>query len=485
MKIVSRREAADQIKDNGVFVIGGFCGFVCPDEVLLGIRERFDETGHPSGMTMLKGVSVGDYGERGASRVSQPGLVTRVICSHLGLEPDTRKIVADGDAELKMLPLGTIVEFENAAASGRKDIITEVGIGTFADPDVDPEGSMADKIVIGGTEYLHYEAMPIDVALIRMTTADERGNLTCEKEAIVADQFEAAAAAHNSGGIVIAQVERIVEAGTLDPRDVKIHGSMVDYVVVASPEHHLQGFDTDEFRPELTGDIRIPASQIEPMPMSARKICGRRAYREIEEGSIVNLGIGMPDAVAAVAGEEGTQERMTLSTESGALGGVPISGLGFGAAINPDAFYKMADILRLYDGGLLDMAVLGLAETDRKGNVNVSKFGGRSVGPGGFIDISQNAKTVIFIGTLTTKDGGKKFVPEVEQITFAAKTALAKGQKVLYVTEKAVFRLTENGPELCEIAPGLDPEKDIFPDMGFEPAVAEDLCVMEEWLFSE
>ncbi|MCR4668976.1 MAG: 3-oxoacid CoA-transferase [Clostridia bacterium] len=484
MEIVTRRQAAEKIKDNGVFVIGGFCGFVSPDETLLGIRERFEETGHPCGMTMLKGVSVGDYGERGASRVAVPGLVKKVICSHLGLEPATMKLVADGDADLVMLPLGTIVEFENAAASGRKDIITEVGIGTFVDPDVDPD-AMADKITVNGTEYLHYETMPVDAALIRMTTADESGNLTCEKEAIVADQFEAAAAAYNSGGIVIAQVERIVEAGTLDPRDVKIHGSMVDYVVVSSPENHLQGFDKDEFRPELVGDIRLEAQDIQPMPFSARKVCGRRAYREMKEGDIVNLGIGMPDAVAAVAGEEGTQDLITLSIESGTLGGVPISGLGLGASINPDAFYKMADILRLYDGGLLDMSVLGLAQADKAGNVNVSKFGGKSVGPGGFIDISQNAKKVVFIGTLTTKNGGKKFVPEVEQITFSAKTALARGQEVLYVTEKAVFRLTEDGPELFEIAPGLDPGRDIFPDMGFVPKVAGDLKEMEAWLFSE
>ena len=484
MKIVTRREAAEAIKDGSTFAVGGFCGFVTPDELLLGIRERFDETGHPKDLTMLKGVSVSDYGERGVNRITLPGLVTKVICSHLGQEPGTMKLVADGDADLIMLPLGTIVELETAAASGRKDIITEVGIGTFIDPDVDPN-AMADKITVNGTEYLHYEAMPIDVALIRMTTADENGNLTCEKEAMVADQFEAAAAAHISGGIVIAQVERIVGAGELDPRDVKIHGRMVDYVVVSHPENHIQGYDTDEFRPELTGDTRAPLSAIQPMPLSARKVCGRRAYREIEEGSIVNLGIGMPDSVGAVAGEEGTQDRMTLSTESGVLGGVPISGLGFGAAINPDAMYKMADILRLYDGGFLDMAVLGLAEADISGNVNVSQFGGRSVGPGGFIDISQNAKKVIFIGTLTTKSGGKKFRREVEQITFSAKTALAKHQEVLYITEKAVFRLTENGPELFEIAPGLDPEKDIFPCMEFEPAVAEDLRVMEDWLFSE
>lgn len=484
MKIVTARQAADAIKDGSVFTIGGFCGFVAPDELLIGIRERYEETGSPKGLTMLKGVSVGDYAERGASRISVPGLVTKIICSHLGLEPGTMKLVAGGDAELTMLPLGTIVEFETAAASGMKDIITEVGIGTFVDPDVDPD-AMADKITINGTEYLHYAAMPIDVALIRMTTADEAGNLTCEKEAMVADQFEAAAAAHNSGGIVIAQVERTVPAGELDPRDVKIHGSMVDYVVVSSPENHIQGYDSPDFRPELTGEVRVPPSEIEPMPLSARKICGRRAYREIEEGSIVNLGIGMPDAVGAVAGEEGTQDKMTLSTESGVLGGVPISGLGFGAAINPDAMYKMADILRLYDGGLLDMAVLGLAETDAHGNVNVSKFGGRSVGPGGFIDISQNAKKVIFMGTLTTKNGGKKFIPEVEQITFSAKTALTKGQTVLYVTEKAVFRLTEDSPELIEIAPGLTPEKDIFPCMGFVPKVAGDLKVMEDWLFSE
>lgn len=545
-KFVSSREAANLIPDHATMAMGGFCGFGSPDELLIGIHNRYVESGHPHGITLLKGVSVGDKAERGGSRIALDGLVKKVICSHVGLEPALAKMIEENRCLAYMIPLGTITELLRAAASNKPGVITRCGLETFADPRL--EGSKANAVTvekgedivslmnIAGEDCLFYPTIPVDVCIIRGTYADKKGNIVLEHEALQAEQLEAAEAAHNSGGVVIVQVEDILDKD-FDPRTVKLHHFMVDYIVKARPENHIQGYDSPDYRPEICGESRKIDHQVDPycispilfnhygkksqynnrtehiaairqsicelqskaMPLNDRKVCGRRAAMELKKGALINLGIGMPDSVAAVADEEGIADQFTLSIESGVLGGVPLSGLGLGASTNPEAIYKMPDILNIYDGGGLDMAVLGLAEIDQQGNVNVSKFGGRVTGPGGFINIAQNTPTVIFIGTFTagglktSYDGGRwnllnegralKFKREVEQITFSGNYAVRTGKKVLVVTERAVFRLTEQGLMLMEIAPGVDLEKDVLAHMEFSPLISDELKLMDERIF--
>lgn len=511
MKEISAAQAAALLKDGDTLAIGGFCGFGSPDEVLIAIRERFLNTASPKNLTLVKGVSVGDKAERGGSRIALDGLIGRVICSHVGLEPPLAKMIEENRCQAYMIPLGTITEILRATAANRPGLITRCGLETFADPR--QEGSKANRITreqgedivslvnIAGEDCLFYKPIPIQVCVIRGTYADRKGNIVLDHEALQAEQLEVAEATHNSGGIVIVQVEDIVDRD-FDPRTVKLHHFMVDYVVKARPENHLQGYDSPDYRPEICGEARKPSDELGPdMPLNDRKICGRRAAMELRKGALINLGIGMPESVAAVAAEEGLADQFTLSIESGVLGGVPLSGLGLGGSTNPEAIYKMADILNIYDGGGLDMAVLGLAEIDQQGNVNVSKFGGRVTGPGGFINIAQNTRTVIFTGTFTagglrTSYGdGKwnllnegrsvKFRKQVEQITFSGKYAARTGKNVLVITERAVFRLTEQGLVLTEIAPGADLEKDILAHMEFIPIISDELKTMDERIFRQ
>ena len=486
-------------------------GYGCPEEVLRAIRTSFEESGHPKDLTLLKGVSIGDKGERGINRLAVEGLLKCVICSHFGLEPDVAKMAAENKIFSYMLPLGTITDWLRTVASRKPGLITKTGLRTFVDPRIEGSkgneltkekgGDIVSLIEINGEECLFYKTAPLDACVIRGTYADEDGNISMTREAIHGEQLEIAAATHNSDGIVIVQVEKVVSRGSIDPRDVKIHGFMVDYVVVAEPENHPQTFTSSTYMPELTGDIRVPIDQFNKMPLNERKICGRRAALELKKDTLVNLGIGMPDAVAAVAAEEGIFSKFTLSIESGVLGGVPLGGLALGGSINPEAFYKMADILNVYDGGGLDMAVLGLAEMDEKGNLNVSKFNGKVVGPGGFINISQPTPFVIFTGTFTAgksdvriengklnivKDGTVlKFKKQVEQITFSGEMATKNKQKVMIVTERAVFLWTKDGLMLTEYAPGVDVEKDIIGKMEFRPLISPDLKEMDAAIFQD
>lgn len=510
-RVISAKEAAALIPDSARVVFGGFLGYGCPEEILKAVRTHFEETGHPKGLTLLKGVSVGDKKERGINRLAAEGLLKCVICSHFGLEPDLAELAAKNKIFNYMLPLGTMTDWMRATASHSPGLVTFTGLKTFVDPRVEgAKGNELTKqkgkdivslITLNGKECLYYETAPVHACVIRGSYADEDGNISMEREAIIADQLEAAAAAHNTGGIVIVQVEKIVAKGSLDPRNVKIHGFMVDYIVVARPENHPQTFTSDVYLPELTGEVRIPMQQIEKTPLTLRKICGRRAALELKRNHLVNLGIGIPDAIAAVAAEEGISDAFTLSVESGVLGGVPLGGLALGGSINPEAIYKMPDILNIYDGGGLNMAALGLAEMDQEGNVNVSKFHGRVMGPGGFINITQNTPCVIFMGTFTAgesdiriedgklhivKDGDiLKFKKQVEQITFSGQYAKENGQKVMVVTERAVFVLTEKGLVLTEYADGVDVERDIIGKMEFTPLISKDLKKMDPALFCE
>ena len=411
-----------------------------------------------------------------------------------------------------MIPRGNMMQRFRASAGGLPGAIATAGIGTFADPRngggkanqraKDSGKEVVSLVELGGQECLFYPSFPIDVCFIRATLGDESGNLSIRDEAMNIEQFEVAAAVHNSGGIVIAQVDRVVKTGTIPTKDVVIHGFMVDYLVQGRPEYSRQSFVTDEFRPEIAGLATVPAAGFGSLELGPRKVCCRRAAMELKGNSLINLGIGMPGGIGSVAEEEGISHLLTLSMECGPIGGIPLGGIDFGAAVNPEAMYRMADILQLYDGGALDMAVLGFAEADRTGSVNAHSFSGRTVGAGGFIDITLKAKKLCFMGTFTAGkeqdiavgNGGiairasgkqKKFLEKVEAITFSGPEAVRKSQEVLYITERAVFRLTKDGMVLAEIAPGTDLQRDILDQMEFVPVIPEHVPCMDERLFRE
>ena len=386
-----------------------------------------------------------------------------------------------------------------------------MGLHTMADPRL--EGSKANEktaregkdivslVSIDGDDYLQYRTFPIHVCFIRGSIADEDGNISLQREAVTTEQLEIAEATHNSGGIVVVQVEEVVPRGQLDPRLVKIHRFLVDYVVIERPKYHMQSFASPKFRPELTGAARSDPRRSLALPLDNRKICARRALLELREGDLINLGVGIPEFIGAVAAEEGLERNLMLASDTGIIGGQPLSGMDMGAAINPEATLKNTDMFDMYHGGALDVCALGFAEIDFDGNINVSKFNGRVTGPGGFIDLSQATKTLIFMGTFMASQlrehiaGGrlhidhegryKKFKKNVGQITFSGRYAASRRQEVVVITERAVFVLTERGLMLTEVAPGIDVERDILAQMEFQPCIATDLKVMDARIFKD
>ena len=511
-KIITAAQAAALVKDGCTLTTTGFNGFGCPEDLIMSLAEHYDQTGHPRDVTLVKCTSQGDGKGRGVSHLAaKEGLFKELILTHMGYDPGLRKLVQEEKVTCYMLPLGNMMQLFRAIAGGLPGAIATTGIGTFSDPrngggkanqkTLHSGKNVVSLLELGGQECLFYPSFPIDICFIRATYGDEAGNLSIREEAMNVEQFEVAAAVHNSGGIVIAQVDKVVRRGTIPAKEVLIHGFMVDYIVEGRPEYSKQSFETDLFRPEIAGLAVTPSAGFDPLAMGPRKICCRRAAMELRPGSLINLGIGMPGGIGSVADEEGISDLFTLSMECGPLGGIPLGGIDFGAAVNPEAMYRMADILQIYDGGALDMAVLGFAEADQFGNVNAHSFHGRTVGPGGFIDITQNAKKLCFIGTFTAgkqevglKDEGlvihtqgpqKKFLQQVEAITFSGKEALRKGQEVLYITERAVFRLEEGGLTLIEIARGVDLQADILDQMEFAPVIPDDLRMMDHRLFRE
>ncbi|OWW20933.1 acyl CoA:acetate/3-ketoacid CoA transferase [Noviherbaspirillum denitrificans] len=492
-KVVSAAEAIAILHDGDTLCCSGFGSNGVPVELLLALEKRFLETDSPKNLTLLFGGGPGDGGEGGVNHVAHEGLLKRVIGGHYGLVPKIGKLALESKVEAYNLPLGVISHMFRDIACGLPGTASKVGLGTFVDPRLEG-GKIGTKttedlvsvVELGGKELLYYKTFPISVAFIRGTSADPEGNITMERETLTQDVLAVATATKNSGGFVIAQVERIAERGSLNPRRVKVPGVLVDCVVVASPENHPQNLN-GSYNPAFSAEVRVPLDALEAMPLDERKVIARRAAFELLPNSVVNLGIGMPEGVAAVANEEKILKYMTLTAEPGVIGGVPASGVNFGAAVNPDAVIDMNQQFDFYDGGGLDLACLGLAECDPSGSINVSRFGPKLAGAGGFINITQNSRTVVFVGTFTagglkTKvEGGKlqilqegrarKFVNKIEQVTFSGPYAAKTGQNVLYVTERCVFRLTPQGMELIEVAPGVDIEKDILAQMDFKPII--------------
>jgi propionate CoA-transferase len=505
-KVVSAAQAVTRIRDGDTVATGGFVGVGFAENIAVALEERFTTTGSPRGLTLLYAAGQGDGGERGLNHFGHEGLLRRVIGGHWGLVPKLQRLAIDNRVEAYNLPQGVISQLFRDTAAGKPGLLTHVGLGTFVDPrhgggkvNASTTEDLVEVVAVGGREWLFYRALPVQVAILRGTTADAAGNVTMEREALTLEALALAMAAHNSGGLVIVQVERLAATGSLPPRQVRIPGILVDCVVVAErPEYHMQTFGT-QYDAAFAGELRVPLDGVAPMPLSARKVIARRALMELADGDVVNLGIGMPEGVAAVAAEEGLLDRFTLTAEAGVIGGMPAGGLDFGVTVNPDAVIDQPYQFDFYDGGGLDVAVLGLAQADRHGNLNVSKFGRKLAGAGGFINISQSARKVVFVGTFTAgslevaigegvlailREGdAHKFVRDVEQRTYSGAVALERGQEALFVTERCVFRLVPGGLELIEVAPGIDIERDILLRMDFAPLIAPDLRAMDSRLF--
>lgn len=504
-KIISASKAAEIIKDGDTIAVGGFAGLSNPEELTSAIEKRFLLTGRPKRLTIIWSAGQGNGKDRGINHFAYEGLTKRTIGGHYGLCPKMANLAVDNKVEAYNFPQGVISHLYRDIAAKRLGVITHVGLKTFVDPRLSggkinktATEDLVEIIEINNKIRLFYKTFPINIALIRGTSADKEGNVSMEKEAGSIEMLTLALAAHNSGGKIIAQVERIVKSETLNPWMVKIPSIFVDAIVISKPDNHWQTFD-EKYNPAFSGEIKIPSDFIPMMPLNERKIICRRAIREIKRDSVINLGIGLPEGISIVANEENVTDLMKVTIEAGIIGGIPAGGYSFGASYNPEAIIDQPYQFDFYDGGGLDIAFLGMAQIDSYGNVNVSKFGGRIVGCGGFINISQNSKKVVFCGTFTSgelkikiKDSklniineGKysKFLTNVEHLTFSGEYASEYGQEVLYITERAVFQLDKNKVTLIEIAPGIDLHKDILTRMDFKPLISKNLKNMDLNIF--
>lgn len=500
------REAVAVIEDGQTVAILGAGGGVCePDLLIRALGERFDETGRPVGLTLVHAFGLGGKDDRtGLTPLAKPGLVKRAIGGHWGQTPAMCRLAADEEIEAYNLPLGVMTLLHREIAGGRPGLFSRIGLGTFVDPRIEggrmndrTSEPLVDLVDVDGEELLFYRGYRIDVALIRGSVADREGNLSVLGEPALLETLALASAAHSSGGKVIAQVRRQLEEGEwLPPAQVKVPATLVDRVVEFPGQ--WQTYEAAD-NAAYAGLERIELGARSPMDLTGRKVIARRAVVLFEPAAIANVGVGVPDGVGRVLAEEGCERDVTLTVEHGIFGGVSASGILFGATMNFDALVDTPDMMNFYHGGGLDLTFLGFAQVDASGNVNVSKYNGQIMGSGGFIDISQSAKKVVFCGTLTTgglvtevvdgrlridADGStRKFVSQVDQITFSASEALRRGQEVFYITERAVFQLSETGLALIEVAPGVDVERDVIGRMDFRPEVGPDLKQMDPALF--
>lgn len=505
-KIVPADEAVSHINNGDTVAVGGFVGMGHPEEITIALEKHFLGKGSPENLTIVYAAGQGDGKEKGLNHLAYEGLIKRVIGGHWGLVPKMGRLAIENKIEAYNFPQGVISHLYREIAGKKVGVITHVGLKTFVDPRVSggklnsrTQEDMVRLIEIDGIEKLFYKSFPINVAIIRGTTSDNMGNISMEREASSLEFLSMAQAARNSGGIIIAQVEKISD----EPRNpylIKVPSIFVDYIVVAKTPNHWQTFGA-QYNPAFSGEKIVPVSEIKDMELDERKLISRRAFLEVNRNCVINLGIGMPEGVAVISNEEDALDMIKITVEGGAIGGIPAGGLSFGASYNPEAIIDQPYQFDFYDGGGLDIAFLGMAQADMHGNVNVSRFGSKLAGCGGFINISQNTKEIIFCGTFTSvglkteiNNGSlkilcegqlNKFVENVEQITFSGEYALQTGQKILYVTERAVFKLTDKGLELIEIAPGIDLKKDVLDHMDFKPIISAGLKVMQKEIFQK
>ena len=505
MEKITADEAARLIDDEDAILISGSGGgHAVPEALLAAVERRFLAEGKPNGLTSISVVGVGDRASLGATHLAHEGLLKRAITSALVDSPGLVRLAAEDKIEAYTLPQGVLSQLMRDMAAGRPGLITKTGLHSFVDPrhqgarqSPRTPPDFVEVIELAGEEWLLFKPVPVTVAFLRGTTADEDGNVTMEEEAVLGEMLAMAQATRRAGGIVIVQVKRMAKRGTLHAKDVRIPGILVDFVVVDREQSQTYATHYD---PSYSGELRIPVDDIRPLAFGPRKVIVRRAAMELFPGAICNLGAGVSTGLSTIAAEEGLLDVAILTNEQGIIGGAPITGRDSGGGQNFAAMIEQPAQFDFYDGGGLDLAFLSFAEVDAEGNVNVSRFGDRIIGVGGFINISQNAKCVIFSGTLTAgelevewvdgktairKEGRhRKFVPRLEQVCYNAAMGRQRGQVTLFVTERAVFRVGAGGLELTEIAPGLDAERDVIAHMGFRPAVARDLKVMERRIFS-
>jgi propionate CoA-transferase len=505
LKVISFEEAVSLIRDGDTLLIGGSGGgHAVPEKLLVSLEERYLSTKGPRNLTLVHPVGLGDMATQGIGHLAYPALLKRIVTGALVNTPLIQKMAQEDTVEAYTLPQGVLSQLTREMAAGRPGLVSHVGLHTFVDPRLgggrqspSAKEDLVEVIELSGREWLFYKSFKVDVALLRGTTADEDGNITMEREAIFGEMLSMAQAAHNAGGIVIVQVERLAQKGSLAPKDIKIPAMLVDLVVV--DPHQKQSYTT-QYNPAFAGELRVPLDAIPPLPFDPRKVIARRAAMELFPRAICNLGAGVSTGIANIAAEEGFLDQIILTNEQGLIGGAPASGVDAGAAMNYDAIVDQPYQFDFYDGGGIDLAFLSFAQVDGEGSVNVSRFGDKVIGIGGFQNIAQNAKKVIFSGTFTT--GGlkiawpqgqtqiltegrfSKFVSELQQVSYSGPYAAALRQKVLYITERAVFERGPNGLALTEIAPGIDIQNDILAQMDFQPQISSDLKEMDHRIFA-
>ncbi|GAA2180051.1 acyl CoA:acetate/3-ketoacid CoA transferase [Brooklawnia cerclae] len=512
--VLTAVEAAALIPDGATISVSASSAIGCPDAVLAGIRQRFDAEAHPAGITSLHCINAGDMsdGIQGSNHLATPGLLKRIVGGSYPAgpskmaKPPVREMLESGQIEAYMIPSGLMYQMQRAAAARQPGVLSDVGIGTFLDPRVEG-GKMNDVspdlvriMEVDGREWLFLPAIPVDVAIIRATTADPYGNLTFEHEAAVLGTLDTAYAAHNNGGVVIAQVERMSEEHR-PARIVHVPGALVDAIVVAPDQKQVAGITYD---PALSGEQAMSLDEIDHVEFGIQKVIARRAAMELSRDDIANLGFGISANVPRILLEEGHGDAVTWVIEQGAVGGFPVTGKPFGAAYNPDAIVPSPDQFTLLQGGGIDIALLSFMEVSSSGDVNVSLMPSAThvtAGVGGFADITAHAAHLVFSGQFTAgrkdlvigdgrieirSDGDiPKFVPEVAQITWSGRVGAERGQKVVYVTERAVLELREGSLVVVEIAPGVDLQRDVLDRSAIPLAVADDLKLMDARIFRD